>query len=115
MAAISGLQSPNPFAQPAIRASTRTRLPSEGVLDQAISHHPSYSPDWMQADHVSTAQTATAGIYSIKGELQKLPLVDSVANEPAQAGSRVTDSATFSADSALHYGSLPGSGKTSAQ
>jgi len=111
MAAISGLQSPNPYAQPATRASTRTRLPAEGVPDQAISHHPSYSPDWMQADHASAAQTASAGIYGMKGELQKLPPLDSAANEPAPSSSRVADNVTLSVD----YGSLPGSGKPSPQ
>ena len=105
MAAISGLQSPNPYAQPATRAPTRTpAVPfTATVVDHAVPHHPAYSPDWMQADHTPASQTTTAGIYSIKGELQKLPSADFAANQAATSNSPATDSVTLSADSTMHY------------
>ena len=72
---ISGLQSPNPYAPSATMASARAQpvVPTRDVAEATVSNHPSYSPDWMQAEHVSTPQTPVSGIYSMKGELQKLP------------------------------------------
>ena len=104
MAAISGLQSPNPYAQPATRAPTRTPPAAPAaVVDHALPHHPAYSPDWMQADHTPASQTSTAGIYSIKGELQKLPSADSAANQASASNSPATDSVTLSSASTVHY------------
>lgn len=92
MAAISGLQSPNPYAQTATKTAARTPSATFGnnLANQAITSHPSYSPDWMQADHVPGAPAA---------------------NEPAGPGNTVTDKVTFSADFAARYAALTGSDK----
>mgnify|MGYP001493724681 CR=1 FL=1 len=100
MTAVSGLPSPNPYAQPTARAVSRARPAESGasLLNQPISHHPSYSPDWMQAEHASSA---TPAIYSVKGELQKLPAAESPANEAAKSNNAVTDNVTLSSRSGV--------------
>ena len=82
MAAISGLQSPNPYAQPATRTTTRTPSASfsNNLANQAIPSHPSYNPDWMQAEHVSATPAAN------------------------DAGNKVTDTVTLSTDYAALRG-----------
>ena len=92
MATIAGLQSPNPYARTAYRAPVPARAAAPAVSpvadtpNHAVSPHPSYSPDWMQADNASAAQAATSGIpdiYGAKGEALKLPLPNPAANDSA--------------------------------
>lgn len=103
MAAISGLQSPNPYAQRTTRgvAPSPSAARSENLLDQVDSLHPSYSPDWMQADHVSTAQTMPLEIYGRKGELQKLPV--DAANETPESSRAVADNARHTSSFMVHF------------
>jgi hypothetical protein len=92
MATIAGLQSPNPYARTAYRAPVPTRATAPAatpVVDtqtHAVSPHPSYSPDWMQAENASAPQAAISGIpdiYGAKGEALKLPLPNPAANDSA--------------------------------
>lgn len=68
MATITGLQSPNPYAQAVYKSPVRFRAaaPTVDTGHRAVSINHSYSPDWMQEDQ------AAAGIYNAKGETQKL-------------------------------------------
>ena len=74
MAMISGLPAPNPYAPsparpkpaaaPANSSATVVSLPERAALN-----HAAFTPDWMQ----DQAPAATTGVYTAKGELQKLP------------------------------------------
>lgn len=76
MAMINGLQSPNPYAQAAYKASARVRtaVSAEDLGNRAVSSNSSsYSPDWMQGDHAAAVSGATPALYGAKGEPLKLP------------------------------------------
>ncbi|MFA7242452.1 MAG: hypothetical protein WC091_20270 [Sulfuricellaceae bacterium] len=83
MATITGLQSPNPYAQAANETSVwaRAALSTVDMDTHAVSSHSSYSPDWMQEDYAAAEPGTTAGLYGAKGELVKLSLVTLPAND----------------------------------
>lgn len=82
MATISGLQSPNPYAQLVSRAKpVASRPPESAALAAVPTHHAAYSPDWMQAENDSTSPGGAATLYSAKGQLQKLPSLGAGVNE----------------------------------
>lgn len=115
MATISGLSAPNPYAPPATKpkpaalansSATVVSLPERVALD-----HAAFTPDWMQANHAAPTQGSSVGVYSAKGELQKLPEPSSTVNEANQTEETVKDSVDFSSDFAVRYAVSPGSGR----
>ena len=82
MATITGLQSPNPYAQGTFKARTPTHVAAsaENALNHAASASASYSPDWMQADSASAPQAAVPEIYGAKGEPLRLSPSNPLAN-----------------------------------
>lgn len=116
MVMISGLPAPNPYAPsvakpksataPANSSATVVNLPERAALN-----HAAFTPDWMQANHAAQATAATAGVYSAKGELQKLPEPVASAKTAEQPEAAVQDNVDFSSEYAVHYAVLPGSGK----
>jgi hypothetical protein len=83
MAMITGLQSPNPYAQAANETSVWVcaTLSTVEMGNHAVSSHSSYSPDWMQEDYAAAEPGTTTGLYGAKGELVKLSLVTPPAND----------------------------------
>lgn len=81
MATITGLQPPNPYAQAALKTPVRVRaaVSTQEMGNHAVSSSSSYSPDWMQGDHVAAAKAPD--IYGAKGEPLKLPLTSPSTNK----------------------------------
>ncbi len=110
MATISGLQSPNPYAQAVPKPRQAVSQHAESATSaQAPSYHAAYSPDWMQAEHA--VQGDTSALYGAKGELHKLPAASPPAQAAAQNEPTVTDQVAFSNRFSVDYSSLPGTGK----
>jgi len=113
MVMISGLPAPNPYAPSAAKskpAAAPANSPATMVSlpERAALVHTAFTPDWMQANHAAQAASATAGVYSAKGELQKLPEPAASAKTEEQPEAAVQDNVDFSSE----YAVLPGSGKT---
>lgn len=111
MAAISGLQAPNPYAQATpVQRTAPARAANDNGTHQAVQYHSAYSPDWMQAEHAAAASQAAPALYGAKGELRPLPTATPQSAAPATSGETVTDRVEFSNRFRVEYAAIPGIG-----